>query len=200
MRAQSWSSVYWELQSIQVEPPYTSIVDYNIKKRMQMRNIKVWICLLMSFFTYPLTPPPPQGGPKAHFGTYMTGGFDQRVLRSKCKFHLITTPYRSLDLGKDVPICLEKSYSQAWILGTANCLRSILFISPLCAYIYGFTVWCVSSSHCLVIKSAPDLRQRHPEIGEQSSMRNRHLWKRRLEWSNFMIIVIECYLLTTSHH
>ena len=63
MRAQSWSSVYWELQSIQVEPPYTSIVDYNIKKRMQMRNIKVWICLLMSFFTYPLTPPGRPKGP-----------------------------------------------------------------------------------------------------------------------------------------
>ena len=30
---------------------------------MQMRNIKVWICLLMSFFTYPLTPPGRPKGP-----------------------------------------------------------------------------------------------------------------------------------------
>ena len=50
----------WELQGVQVEPPYTLIIDYNMKrKRMQMRDNKAWICLLVSFF-----PRPPPRRPK----------------------------------------------------------------------------------------------------------------------------------------
>lgn len=83
----------WELQGVQVEPPYTLIIDYNMKrKRMQMRDNKAWICLLVSFFP---RPPPQEAQRPALVLTWLA---DLIVVSWEwnAKFHRFTTPCRSL--------------------------------------------------------------------------------------------------------